>query len=284
MKPHSSSRTLHTALLVSAVLHLALLGVGAGGHSSTPRVYQESPLDVILVNARSPQAPDQALAMAQASLDGGGEAREGRSTSPLPPSPESQMGEPLETRTSTSTSAPDRLTLLARLHDGAPPLRRSLTAGQKAAQAQEEALERERAYINLLAEIERQINTDSSQPRRRFVGPSTQEAPYAMYYDDLRRKIEERGTEQFPELNGRRLYGDLTMVIDVDKLGVVISTRVVTPSGQPELDRRAQAIVQSLEFGRFTPAMLKQAEQIVVVSRFQFTRHDTLEARTGTPR
>ncbi|MFZ1608040.1 MAG: energy transducer TonB, partial [Rhodoferax sp.] len=35
-------------------------------------------------------------------------------------------------------------------------------------------------------------------------------------------------------------------------------------------------------FGNFSPAMRRQADQILVVSRFKFTRDETLEAAVST--
>ena len=42
--------------------------------------------------------------------------------------------------------------------------------------------------------------------------------------------------------------------------------------------RRAEAITRSAApFGRFNPAMQRKADVIVVISRFKFTRDETLE-------
>jgi protein TonB len=104
-----------------------------------------------------------------------------------------------------------------------------------------------------------------------------------VYYDRLRRSIEDKGTENFPQLNGQKLYGELTMIVNVNHDGRVLSTELVQSSGVPALDRRAQAIAQSAgPFGVFSSAMRRQADQIAVVSRFKFTRDDTLETRVGT--
>ena len=60
--------------------------------------------------------------------------------------------------------------------------------------------------------------------------------------------------------------------------GRVIDVEVVQTSGSLTLDRRAMAIARSAApFGRFNEAMRRQADQIVVVSRFRFTRDETLE-------
>ena len=46
------------------------------------------------------------------------------------------------------------------------------------------------------------------------------------------------------------------------------------------LDQRALAIVRAAApFGPFTAAMRREADQIVVTSRFRFTREDGFEAR-----
>ena len=47
-------------------------------------------------NAASQERPDKAQALAQANLMGGGDADKGRATSPLPPSPQSVLGDALE--------------------------------------------------------------------------------------------------------------------------------------------------------------------------------------------
>jgi protein TonB len=55
---------------------------------------------------------------------------------------------------------------------------------------------------------------------------------------------------------------------------------VVETSGNLTLDRRAQAIARAAgPFGKFSAAMRHKADQIVVVSRFRFTRDETLETK-----
>ncbi len=62
--------------------------------------------------------------------------------------------------------------------------------------------------------------------------------------------------------------------------GRVLGTEVVESSGNLDLDRRALGIARaSGPFSRFNEAMRRQADQIVVVSRFRFTRDETLETQ-----
>ena len=80
------------------------------------------------------------------------------------------------------------------------------------------------------AEIEKRINEENTRPKKRYISPATREEVYAMYYDALRRKIEDRGTRNFPEYQGKKLYGELVMNVTVDAEGRVIETEVVRPS------------------------------------------------------
>ena len=88
--------TLQIALTLSVLAHAALLTVRFVDPQRFDRVLQDTPLEVILVNARSEDRPEKAQAIAQANLAGGGNVDQGRATSPLPPSPQARIGEVLE--------------------------------------------------------------------------------------------------------------------------------------------------------------------------------------------
>ena len=270
---------LHIALLVSLAVHGALLTLRFVDPQAFNRMFQDTPLDVVLVNSRSGDAPDKAQAIAQANLAGGGEAERGRATSPLPPSALIELGEANEesrkqieklqqAQTQLLTQIRRELALMP-----APDPQRD--QGSPDERAQEE---KRRQLIQLLAEIEKRINDENARPKKRYISPATREEVYAIYYDQLRRKIEERGTRNFPEHQGRKLYGELTMNVTVDTQGRVIETEIVRPSGSTVLDKRAVAIVRAASpFGAFSAAMRRQADQLVVTSRFRFTRDDGLE-------
>lgn len=280
MKLLRSLSTLQIALAVSVLAHAALLSVRFVAPEQFNRVFQDTPLEVILVNARSDEKPDVAQAIAQANLAGGGEAASGRATSPLPPSAVVQLGESLEEEQRRIEALKEQQNrLLAQLRDRIAALPAPQPDVQNLTPEQVQREEQRQALIRTLAEIERRVNEENARPRKRYVSPATREEVYAVYYDDLRRKIEDRGTSNFPAEGGRKLYGELTMVITVNFDGRVLATEVVQTSGQPVLDRRAQAIVQSLTFARFNQAMRQRADQIVVVSRFRFTRDETLRTQ-----
>ena len=277
--------TLQIALFFSLAVHAALLTVRFVDPEGFNRIFQDTPLEVVLVNSRSGEAPVKAQAIAQANLAGGGDADRGRSTSPLPPSALIELGDANEEAHKQIEQLQEAQTqLLAQL-------RRELAVlpapdpqndqGNPQDRAQEE---RRRQLVQLLAEIEKRINEDNLRPKKRYVSPATREEVYAMYYDQLRRKIEERGTRNFPEHQGRKLYGELTVNVTVDADGRVVDTEVLTPSSSRILDRRALAIVKAAApFGSFTPGMRRRADQLVITSRFKFTRDDVVEATTLGP-
>ena len=68
-----SLSTLQKAFAVSALVHADVLTVRFADPARLDRIFQDSPLEMVLVNAKSKDKPVQAKAIAQASLAGGGE-------------------------------------------------------------------------------------------------------------------------------------------------------------------------------------------------------------------
>ena len=276
-----SFSTLQIALGISIAVHAVLLTVRFVDPEGFNRIFQDTPLEVILVNAKTAEKPDpsKVQAIAQHTLAGGGDADKGRATTPLPASALTEMGDsPEDAQRKIEAMQEQQMLLLAQVRRqlaALPPPDPKQAANTPEAQEREE---RRRQLFKLLAEIERRVNEENARPKKRYISPATREEVYAVYYDRLRRKIEDRGTENFPTAAGRKMYGELTMLLTVDREGRVIDAEVVQTSGNLALDRRAMAIARSAgPFGRFNEAMRRQADQIVVVSRFKFTRDETLE-------
>ena len=272
--------TLQIALGVSVIAHAALLAVRFVDPESFNRVFSETPLEVILVNSKTKDKPDSgAKVMAQTSLAGGGDLEKGRATSPLPPSSFTSVGDSFEdSRRQVEAMQAQQMQMLAQLKRdlAAMPVPDPRAAGDPTEAVARE--EKRRQMVELLAEIERRVNEENARPKKRYLSPSTREAAYAIYVDTLRRRIEVRGTENFPTAAGKKLYGELKMTVTINNDGKVLDTVVDESSGDLTLDRRAQAIVRSIgSFGKFTDAMRKQTDQIVLQSRFKFTRDETIE-------
>lgn len=276
-----SFSTLQVALGVSFVLHAVPLTIRFVDPESFNRVFQDTPLEVILVNAHTQERPVKAQAIAQSSMAGGGDAETGRATTFLPASELTALGDAaIDTNRKMDTLQEQQTILLAQLKKQlallpAPDLNNPSSSPE--IQAQEE---KRRQLNKLLGEIERRITQENERPKKRYISPATREEVYAVYYDQLRQKIEAKGTVNFPEAAGKKLYGQLTMILTVNHDGRILATEVVQGSGNLTLDRRAQAIANNAgPFGAFNAAMRRKADRIVLVSRFKFTRDEVLETK-----
>ncbi|HEX4509980.1 MAG TPA: TonB family protein [Burkholderiaceae bacterium] len=264
---------LQWALGVSLLFHAALLAVRFADPQDFNRVFQDTPLEVVLVNARSQEAPTKAQAIAQARLAGGGEAAKGLSMSPLPPSPTIATGDAeAETRKQMEQLMQEQEQLLEAtrralsLMPVADPRKSSLTPQER----QQE--EKRQQLLRQFAVVEKEINEENARPRRRYISPATREEVYALYLDTLRQRIEERGTRNFPTANGRKLFGTLIVNVAVAASGKVLEAKVMQSSGSRALDQRAAEIARSAgPFAPFTPDMRKQADEIEFTWRFNFT-------------
>ncbi len=277
--------TLQWALGVSIAIHGVLLTVRFVDPEAFNRVFEDKPLEVILVNAKSNEKPEKAQAIAQTDMAGGGNVDNGRATSPLPPSALTDIGDSLEeesVRKLQSLQEQQNL-LLAQVKSqlaALPPPDPSKLADKAEAAEREE---KRKQLIKLLAEIERRINMENSRPKKRYVSPATMSRDYAVYYDTMRQAIESKGTDNFPQSGGKKLYGELIMLVTINHDGRVLETEVVQSSGNPILDKRAAAITRSAgPFGTFTLEMRRGFEQLVITSSFKFTREETVEAKVSS--
>jgi protein TonB len=277
--------SMQIALLISVGVHAALLTVRMADPEGFNRIFKDTPLEVVLVNSSSAGAPDKPQVIAQRNLAGGGEAANARATSPLPPSLLTETGDSAEdTRKQIDQLQEQQLQLLAQVKSelaklSPPDPRRD--EGDPKERADEE---KRRQLLQLLAQIEKRIQEENSRPKKRYVSPSAREGVHALYYDSLRRKIEELGTRNFPQAGGRKLYGELTMLVTVNTRGLVVEADILESSGNKTLDRRAISIVRAASpYGQFTQEMRQQFDQLVFASRFRFTRDETLRTTVSTP-
>ena len=170
--------SLQIALLASLAVHGALLTVRLADPAALDRIFQDTPLEVVLVNAKAGEAPAKAQAIAQVNLAGGGSAERGRATSPLPPAQTVEAGNASsDSRQQIEQLQQAQQQLLAHLRRelailAQPDVRRD--AGTPEARAQEE---RRRQLVRMLAEIERRVNEENARPKKRYIrpGPARQE-------------------------------------------------------------------------------------------------------------
>lgn len=288
MKSFQENRFLFIAIAISLLAHGVMLGV----HFVAPKAFRIEPtdpgLEVILVNAKHAKEPVKAEALAQANLDGGGQAEAGRSKSPLPDMHKNETGESVKaTQRKIAEMEQKQKQLLTQLTKRANFSAERMTEKNQPDPNPQGAdmMETSRAIARQAAEIAQTIDDQNKRPKKTFISPSTREVGYAMYYKTLQKRIEEIGTLNFPQQNGRKLYGELVVYIPIFQDGSIYlkegGARVEKSSGNAALDNAALAIVRrAAPFGRFPPNMLSHEKDDlwVIITRFKFTREEKMEA------
>lgn len=239
--------TLILALVVHAIV---VLGVG---FSFERRPSNALPtLDVILVQARTTDSPEQADFLANAAQVGGGDSeRAVRPTQPFSspiPKPEPGIapvpipaGAP---EPQPPAPAPD-VVLVQQHAEQAVAQRQSRPEQPPVPQpARSEMVQRELEMARLAAEIHRSTEAYAKRPRRKFISANTREHAYATYMHAWVTKVERVGNLNYP-LEARRqgLHGELVLTVAIRRDGSVESVDVIKPSGHSVLDDGAVQIV-----------------------------------------
>jgi protein TonB len=282
------NRFLIIAVATSLLAHGALLGVHFVAPAPAPLAPTDPGLEVILVNAKHKKKPLKADALAQANLDGGGQADAGRAKSPLPDMRKMETGDSVKSSKRSIADLEQRQRdLMTQMRQPTPYQAAPITEKSPPDPTPKGAdlLETSKAIARMSAEINQTIDDQNKRPRKTFITPSTQEVGYAMYYKTMQKRVEEIGTLNFPQQNGRKMYGELVLEIPIFQDGTIYlkdgGTKVVRSSGNPALDAAALAIVRrAAPFGRFPPNMLSSDKDDlwVIITRFKFTREEKMEA------
>ena len=298
MKIIRQNQNLTSALGVSALGHLLILvGIGIVAPDTFKFKPTDPGLEVILVNARHDKAPIHAEALAQADLDGGGNADDGRAKSPLPDMHKSEEGEDIKVAQRRIVELEDeQQKMLAqattKTNFTAPPI----TDKDKPVEPPlkpdgVDKTDSSKAFSRQVAEISKNIEDYNKRPRKTQITPSTKRVEYALYYKAMQARIEKIGTLNFPQKDGQALHGELLIYIPIFQDGSIYEKeggpRVERSSGIPALDDAALRIVRrAAPFARFQASMRSTDKDDVweVITRFKFTREEELETelRGGT--
>jgi protein TonB len=274
------------ALAVSVALHLILLAVRFVMPQSSLFKPPDSPLEVILVNARSTEKALKPDAIAQFDLNGGGEHDKGRATSFLPRMSEVSDGEVLkESQAAVQRLEAEQRRLMTMAADAttaiAPEAPRRVDAAETA--PTDDLTTQMKAIARLEAQVDKQTRDYNARPRRGYIGPTTRGTSYALYYSQWKDKVERLGTLNYPAEARGRIYGDLTLRVTLNPDGTIYNdeVEVTRSSGSPVLDRAARRIVLlGAPYGRFSDEMRSEFDMFEIYSTFRFTRGDALEMRS----
>ncbi len=292
--------TLSLAILVHGII---ILGISfAAEEQPTPRY---NSMEIVLVQQRDKEPPEEAKLLAQASLDGGGDVSEDLTpASPLPPpfpdetpavsapppaenQPATAEQESPDQTAATAQAAPEQaLEQLAVESDTAEnsPTEQTKPATEKgtAESAQSKAkrprpsaaalLTSIRKSAALSAEIKQKLEARAKRPKRNFISASTQEYRYAAYMEAWRAKVERVGNLNYPEAaRKRKLSGSLILDVALNPDGTIHAIIVSRSSGHKILDDAAVRIVKlAAPFAPFPANIKKDTDILHIIRTWQF--------------
>lgn len=278
-------RLLGLAVGVSVALHALLLTI----HFRFPEFRLERQpdkgLEVVLVNARHPKAPEQAEALAQANLDGGGNVEgKARPSTPLPPQDIPQEGDSLQQARRRAVDNPARRQEALTRKEPAPASLRSEPRQEHPSPAPTplsgyDLMDSAAAMARMDATIDKSLGEFAQRPRKKFIGARTSEYRFAQYVEDWRQKIERIGTLNYPEAARGRTYGNLVLTVIIRADGSVVDVEINRPSGQPVLDEAARRIVMlAAPYAPFPPDIRRDTDVIEITRTWSFTQGDQMRA------
>jgi protein TonB len=278
------NRLLRYTLGISIVIHAVLLAIKFQPDLQK-MLDRGPPLEVALVNAKSPAKPTKADILAQANLDGGGNTdADRRAKTPLPVLPKDSPNAEL-TDATQKVAALERETkeLITRLRStpAAPAMPTSTDANEPSLlPTAVELMQRTLEAMRLEAQIAKDMDAYQKRPKRRFVGARAEEYRFARYVEDWRLKIERVGNLNYPEAARRlKLYGNLLLTVSIRADGSVEHVEINRSSGQRVLDAAAVHIVEmAAPFAPLPPDIRRDTDILHITRTWTFTKGDLLRS------
>lgn len=305
--------TLGVALVFSVVAH-AILIAGLGFTKPEEKKLQDKAkaLEVVLVNAKTKEAPIKADALAQSNLDRGGNTESDRrmkSPLPVPKTPPAEKADKLAAETKQAklkaaakqSEAPRKQQHVAEQEKPAQEVITKQQSPQKVESEptqQAEAVEPEQGKheekptilntadlvarsldaARLEAQLSKNMDAYQKRPKRKFIGARVREYRFASYVEAWRQKVEKVGNLNYPsEAKAQKLYGRLTLTVSIRADGSVEKIELNRSSGHKVLDDAAQRIVELASPYSAFPEEVRQDTDIIEITRtWTFTREDTL--------
>jgi protein TonB len=283
------------AIAVSLVVHIVVIAF-VGFDTIKQTIKDNLPtLEVVLVNAKTKDAPTNADKLAQTNLDRGGNTDDKRSAkSPLPPEKtdaEQQNGKTTQAKIQTQktpTEAPDKkkrddkdkeskevLTQAdsTRKVDNTPDKKATPVAPDTS-----DLAARSLEAARLEAVISKSTEEYNSKPKRKAVGARTKEYRFATYIEAWRQKVERIGTMSYPVFAKGKQY-DMVMTVSIRADGSIEKIVVNRSSGSAELDEAAQRIVRQGEpYAAFPDDITKDYAILDITRTWTFTQEDKLSS------
>jgi protein TonB len=272
------------ALMASVTIHLIILSTQLV--KVNPHLFEDAnqPIEVVLVNAKTKEAPLKPDALAQANLAGGGNTDENRrAKSPLPATGEDQLGgEEAALQNRVKQLEAQAKQLMTQIKSPS-----SVQTDQQTAPSQDtssttpsaaELINQGAQLAKMQARISQEWEEYQKRPRRAFVGANTKEYVFARYVEDWAAKIERIGNQNYPEAARRQgIYGSLRLTVSLYSDGRVEKIDINQSSGSKILDSAAIQIVRmGAPYAPFPKEMRDKVDILGITRTWIFTRSDRL--------
>lgn len=301
------------AIGISVLVHATVLAIKFEPEI-TKAIKNLPTLDVVLVNAKTKQAPKNAKLIAQSNLDRGGNTDEDRQMKTALPSPVQKTTEVKLNPSTESRSAAKSAKLrakeareqkrVAELEKQAQELLTTINSKkliesspiQDAAAAEPEKGEQKTAAKSLNradliaasleidrleAQIAKQQEEYQKRPKRRFIGARTKAQSDALYLESWRQKVERIGNLNYPAAaRSQKIYGRLRMTVYIRANGSLEKMEINKSSGSDILDEAAKNIVRlAAPYAPFSKEMRKDTDILGITRTWTFTQEDVLATR-----
>lgn len=284
--PAADYRPLWVAVLLSLILHAAII-LGVRFVKPEPiRAMNTVMLDVVLMNSKTEEAPKQSDVLAQTNLDGGGntDERKQRAKTPLPPKPDILPSKKLdlaEAKQKQLEREADHLFKEIQVKSKKNEVFLQENSQRQAAKQsfdRESLLNQAKEIARLEGEIAQQYHAYQTRPRRAFFGGRAKEARFAHYVEEWRMKIERIGNLNYPQAaREQEIYGKLILSVEIHADGRLGKLSIERSSGHDVLDEAAKKIVKmAAPYARFSDDLAKDYDILTIVRTWSFTKENAL--------
>src|SRR5690625_2072894 len=269
-------------LLVSLGVHGGALAIKL--HVPTPADTAQRPLEVALVNTETELDPLDPQVLAQANLLAGGKDETGLATISLSCITSQSQDEVVlaELRERQKQLEQEQQQLLEQLESRLRTLqaRDDHEISDSASEPGSDSRDQESLILSSrIAALKERIERYNAKPRQQFVGASAQQDVYARYLEAWRTKIEQLGTEHYPEDARGRIYGSLQLTVHIRKDGTLSHIDIEQPSEHAILNLAAQRIVQlAAPFAPLPPEISNEADILSITRTWHF-QNEELQTR-----
>ncbi|MFG0630799.1 TonB family protein [Pseudomonas sp. xss_2] len=273
-------------LFLAALVHLALI-LGVGFTVVKPSEIRHT-MDITLATFKSEKPPEKADFQAQDNQQGSGtlDKKAVPKTTELAPFQDSKINKvtPPPAAKPETPPAPQKsavATQASKLHKVEPKPKESKPQPKPAAATPDfDSSQLSSQIASLEAELSNEQQLYAKRPRiHRLNAASTMRDKGAWYKEEWRKKVERVGNLNYPDdARRQQIYGNLRMMVSINRDGSLYEVLVLESSGQPVLDQAAQRIVRlAAPFAPFT-GDLAEFDRLEIIRTWRFARGDRLSS------